>query len=71
MTHELVQLSSGELKRLQGALQAGMLSLAHADAGLLHNSGSNIQLRSSITNVFSAGMPAAARHQLWRKPSLG
>jgi len=51
MTHELVQLSSGELKRLQGALQAGMLSLAHADAGLLHANiaGSNNQLRSSIT----------------------
>ena len=51
MTHELVQLSSGELKRLQGALQAGMLSLAHADAGLLHANiaGSNNQLRSAIS----------------------
>ena len=51
MTHELVQLSSGELRRLQGALQSGMLSLAHADAGLLHANiaGSNNQLRSAIS----------------------
>ena len=66
MTHELVQLSSGELRRLQGALQAGMLSLDHADAGLLHANiaGSNNQLRSSITQCLQrwnacGGSPSA------------
>jgi len=51
MTHELVQLSSGELKRLHGALDSGMLSLAHADDGLLHANigGSDNQLRSSVS----------------------
>ena len=51
MTHELVQLSSGELKLLQGALQSGMLSLAHAHDGLLHANiaGSDRALRSSIS----------------------
>ena len=72
MTHELVQLSSGELKRLQGALhQNALAGPCRCRAAARQHRRLRQPAALSITQCLQRWEPAADRHQPWQKPSLG